>query len=93
MAKVTFIERRRRGIVGWIFKLAFIAFNLLMVLWLWMFWNNISAVPHLNEAGRAGVAIGATFGTGFILFFWMCGAVILGMLTYFTRGPRITSEL
>lgn len=42
--------------------------------------------------GEAGVAIGGAIGTASLLFFWALGDIILGMLTFFTRGKKIIVE-
>ena len=41
-----------------------------------------------SEAERAGAAVGTTLGIAIILFFWVVGTVILGMLALVTRGSK-----
>jgi hypothetical protein len=43
--------------------------------------------------GEAQVAIGGAIGTASLLFFWALGDIILGMLTFFTRGKMIIVEI
>ena len=81
-------EVRRRGVFGKLFKLLFVLFNLLMLVWvvmaLMLASDTIGAAG--SEAERAGGTLGATVGIGLLLFLWAVGDVILGMLTFFTRG-------
>jgi hypothetical protein len=41
-----------------------------------------------GSAEQAGQAIGGTIGSGVILFFWVAGAVILGLIAMLTRGRK-----
>lgn len=59
-----------------------------MVLWIW---GGIQSAVE-NQAGLSGVeAAGATIGTGIgvtlLIFMWLFGAIILGIMTLLTR-PR-----
>jgi hypothetical protein len=93
MAKIIRKETRKRGFFGWIFLVVFLGFNALMIGWLITYWNLIGdALSSGSEAARAGSAIGATIGTGMILFFWMAGAVITGLLALVTRGRKTYIE-
>lgn len=94
MAKRTVrVEREKRGFFGTVFKWLFIAFNVLMALWLFRYWSEIGGMMEDgSEAYRTGAAIGATMGTGMLLFFWAAGAVILGLLTLVTRGRTVMIE-
>jgi ABC-type phosphate transport system permease subunit len=84
-------EVRKRGFFGKVFKLLFILFNLAMALWLVSYWVTAGRLltDAASDAEKAGGAIGATIGTGMLLFFWVAGAVILGLFTLFTRGNRL----
>jgi hypothetical protein len=87
-------ETRRRGFFGHLFKWLFIIFNCVMALWLFTYWNNIgNQIGHAtSDAERIGGTIGGTLGTAFLVFFWLAGSVILGLLTIFTRGKKIVIE-
>ena len=78
---------RKRGFFGWIFLLVFLGFNALMVAWLVSYWNLGGSSPT-----QAGGVIGTTIGTGMLVFFWMAGAVILGLLALVTRGRKTYIE-
>ncbi|AXK79621.1 hypothetical protein DW352_03255 [Pseudolabrys taiwanensis] len=93
MGQFVRIERRKRGFFGWLFLLLFVAFNVLMLVWLASYWIAIG--PRMSEgsaAAQAGSAIGATMGTGLILSMWTCGAIILGLFALLTRGRKIVIE-
>jgi hypothetical protein len=96
MAKTVSIEVRKRGVVGKLFKWTFILFNLLMGFWLFSYWGSVGELidGQTSDAARGGGAIGATLGTSFIVFFWVAGAVVLGLFTLMTRGKKvITTEI
>lgn len=82
---------RKRGFFGKLFKILFIVFNILMLAWVVSYWATIGQQVGASgsEAAKAGAAIGATLGTGMLLFFWVAGAVILGLITMLTRGETI----
>ena len=90
-------EIRKRGIFGKIIKWSFILFNILMIAWLFSYFNSVSEVTEAttSDAGKAGAVIGGTIGTGFLLFIWAMGSIVLGILTMMTRGQKtiITEEL
>lgn len=79
-----------RGPVGTIIKWLFIAFNVFML------WATIVGLGGASETidssatsvERAGATIGTGIGAAFLLFIWVAGAVILGLLTLLTRPKR-----
>ena len=72
-------------------KWTFIAFNLLMILWVVAGVSATSDVSAtaINDAERAGAAIGATIGIGLIVGLWAVGDIILGMFVLLTRRKKI----
>jgi hypothetical protein len=94
MARVVRREIRKRGFFGTIFKILFILFNLLMLAWIVLYWTQVSTVfDNIGSgAGRTGAQIGVTFASGFILFVWAAGDVILGLLTLLSRGSKVIVE-
>ena len=94
MAKVVRREIRKRGFFGTIFKLLFIAFNLLMLVWLAAYWMQISdQYSHAgSEAAKVGTQVGTAIGSSFIIFVWAAGDVILGLLTLLSRGSKTIIE-
>lgn len=94
MAKTIRIEKRKRGIIGKIFALFFWVFNGLMLLWLVLGLNKTAEMASTlkTDAEQAGAAIGATLGIGMVLFIWVIGAIIFGLLSYMTRGSKVITE-
>jgi hypothetical protein len=84
------IERRKRGIFGWL-----VAINALMVWWMIMAFQvhgEISATTT-TAAESAGTAIGTGLAVTMILWIWLFGAFILGIMMFFTRGRRIIETI
>ena len=93
MATIVQREIRRRGFFGKLFLGLFWIFNVLMLVWLIAYWRTISGeIGTGSEAAQTGAAIGATIGTGMLVFFWVAGAVILGLFAILTRGSRTLIE-
>lgn len=90
MTKTYQIERRKRGVIGWIFLVLFWLFNAVLLLSLLGGLSNVGSLdPGASSAGRTGAAIGTTIGVTMILTIWAAGAVVLGMMVLLTRGPKI----
>lgn len=93
---VTIVRRevRKRGLIGQLFKWTFVLFNVLMAWRLISYWVNIGGMVSgtANEFEEAGAVIGGTIGTGMLVFFWLAGAVILGLITIMTRGKTTIIE-
>lgn len=80
-----------RTIFGKFVKWTFIAFNILMIFWVIAGFNVASETMQdtVNDAEKAGAAIGSTIGMGMIVIFWALGDIILGMFVLFTRRKKI----
>ena len=80
-----------RSFFGKLVKWLFIIFNVIMIIWLVAGFAAAgeSVNSGINEAERAGAAIGSTLGIGIILVFWAIGDVILGLLVLLTRRKKI----
>lgn len=84
------IEKPKRSLFGKIVKYTFIGFNILMLVW---FIGGMASASKgienaTTEAEQAGAAIGAGLGAIFIIFIWIAGAVILGIMAFLTRAKR-----
>ena len=86
------VEKRKRGIFGWIVASVFWGFNILMTVWITIGWAVLETTMQAeeDEITQAGVAIGGAIGTYMLLSLWFSGAVILGLMMFFTRGKKIT---
>jgi len=82
------LRRAKRGLFGKLAVFLFWGFNLLMVLWIWS--GTQAAVEHqsaLSGAEAVGGAIGTGIGVTILVFIWVFGAIIFGLMALLTR-PR-----
>lgn len=81
------LRKAKRGFFGTLFKWGFIAFNILMAIWVFSYWGTVGELSSTatSEAEQAGAAIGATIGTGMLFGIWVIGDIILGLFVLFTR--------
>lgn len=82
---------RKRGFFGKLFKFLFIAFNALMLIWVVSYWVTLGGMfqTAASDSTKTGMEIGAAIGTGALLFLWMAGSVILGLITLLSRGSIV----
>lgn len=81
------LRKPRRGPIGLLAIAAFWAYNVVF-LWVFVEFDQETQVSDAtNDFERAGEAIGVGLGLGSLLFFWIVGAVILGLMALLTR-PR-----
>ncbi|MEI8715864.1 MAG: hypothetical protein EOS05_10370 [Mesorhizobium sp.] len=94
MPHIERIEKRKRGFFGMIFWWMFLAFNALMGLWI--FYAIKISSEHFqataDAASQAGTAIGGTLAVGMLLWLWLFGDIILGLLVALSRGKKVTIE-
>ena len=80
------LRKPRRSVFGQIMKWIFLAFNVLMLIWLI---TGVSAATKgmdaMSETEQAGTAVGTGIGAVLIVILWALGAVILGLLVIVTR--------
>lgn len=81
-------QKPKRTLFGKIVKYAFIAFNIIMLIWLVGGMMSASdGISELNsDAEQAGAVIGTGIGAMLIIFIWVAGDVILGIMTLLTRA-------
>src|SRR3954453_2789250 len=89
--RVVEMVRYERGIFGKIFKFLFVAFNIVMLIWLLSSFSHLfqSFNEHPDEASRTGATAGFLAVAMFQLIMWIAGAVILWLLMSLTRGKKI----
>ena len=80
------LRKAKRSLFGKIIKWGFIAFNILMALWVFGGIDNaVDKSAGLTGAEAAGAAIGTGIGAMFLLTIWVIGDIILGLFVLFTR--------
>jgi hypothetical protein len=91
MATVS-IDKRKRGVFGWLFAGLFWLWQIMMVAWFASAINltNNHFQQAVSEAAKARTAIGGTIAAYMILSVWAGGSVILGLLMFATRGKKVT---
>ena len=81
-------ERPKRGIFGKIALWWFYIWNVLMASWLWAgIRGNSQEIQQLEGAEAAGAVIGTGLGAMLIIFIWLFGIILFGMIALLTR-PR-----
>jgi hypothetical protein len=90
MSQVVETHIRKRGFFGWVFISLFRALNALMALWAWLALSatHDQYVRSSSPAFHAGTAIGGVMVSAVLLFLWVAGAVILGLLALLTLGQK-----
>jgi hypothetical protein len=80
------LRKPKRSFMGKVFKWSFVAFNVLMLLWVVSGFNaSTEKMAGLSGSEHAGAAIGTGIGIVLLMLLWAIGDVILGMLVLFTR--------
>lgn len=80
------LRKPKRGFFGKLFKWSFILFNIIMIFWLVGGMGEATkGMEAMNEAERAGAAIGTGIGAALIGGIWVFGDIILGLFVLFTR--------
>jgi len=85
-------EKRERSVLGKVIKGIFVAFNLLMALWLVGGLHSASKIQTFSAAEQIGAGIGVTIGVTVLLILWAIGDLILGVLVLVTRGNKVIIE-
>lgn len=93
-------EVHKRGPFGKVIKFLFIAFNIVMLIWLITYWVQVGSMRNelvltnkdFSHAADAGAAIGTAIGTTILMFVWAAGSTVLGFLTMFSRGEKLIIE-
>lgn len=80
-----------RSAFGKLVKWVFIIFNVVMLVWVIAGFGVAGDAMDqtVNEAERAGAAIGSTIGIGLIIMLWALGDIILGIIVLLTRRKKL----
>ena len=76
------------GIFGWVWRILLVGWQVAMISWLVQYLSIVAPAVEAGGAEGAGAAIGATIGTGMILFVWVGGTIILGLFVLLTRRTK-----
>jgi hypothetical protein len=89
---MTGIVRWHRGAVGSFFEIAFYVFNIVMAAWLILALAKFGSADETatSEFIKAVAELGVAFRVLIVLFVWMAGDVILGLLTLVIRERKAT---
>lgn len=79
------IKKYERSFFGKLIKWSFIAFNIVMAIWLFSYWGQFDTSAYSDTAGKAGFVVGYTIGSGLLLGLWVIGDIILGLFVLFTK--------
>lgn len=63
------VARRKTGVIGAIFKWIFVVFNVVMAVFLFVYWNDVANIEAPSGAASAGKVIGGAIGTAAIAAF------------------------
>jgi hypothetical protein len=84
------LRKLKRTIFGKLVKWSFIGFNILMLYW--MIAGVGGAAETIGTAGSDAEKVGGAIGTGIgamlILFVWVVGDIVLGLMTLLTRPKK-----
>lgn len=80
------LRKPQRSFFGKLLKWTFILFNILMIFWLvGGVGEATKGMDAMNEAQRAGTAIGTGIGAAMIIGLWVFGDIVLGLFVLLTR--------
>jgi len=71
------------GVFGWISRIVFLGFTILMVLWIFVGGSEVS-----QDVDNVGEAIGFGIGIVALVTIWVTGTVIFGIWVLLTRPPN-----
>lgn len=89
------VERRQRGFFGRIFQILFWLFNILMLIWLFTSLAGMGevATKATSDAEKAGAGLGIIVGLGIILWTWLIGGLVFGLMMYASRGKKVIETI
>ena len=89
--RVTQIEKRRRGPFGWFVAILFYGFNAIMVVLMVGGWASVGTMVEqgYDDLSVAAAGFAGVVGTAALLWMWLFGAIILGIMMLLTRGKKV----
>ena len=88
MTREVYIEKHKRGFFSWLFLILFIAWNVVMAIWLLGVSMHVNEQSASTQAESAVVTVGSGIGFIMILIVWGMGSVITGILALLSRGSK-----
>lgn len=90
MTREVYIEKHKRGYFGLLFLILFIAWNVVMAIWLLGFSMHVNEATQSasTQAESAVVTVGSGIGFIMMLILWGMGSVITGILALLSRGSK-----
>ncbi len=87
MTTIVRTEKRRRGIFGILVWWTFLTFNALMGLSLFyaIMFTSVKVGEGVHAEMQTGTATGETITAGVLLWVWLVGSVMLGLIVALTR--------
>lgn len=84
------LRKPKRSMFGKLVKYSFVGYNILMLLWFVVGVGSASEeiTNSSNDAEQIGAAIGTGLGAMMIIFIWVSGAAVLGLMTLLTRAKK-----
>jgi hypothetical protein len=83
-------EHYQRRFFGKLIAFVFWGWQAIMVLWAVSYLSRVSQLYGTgSDAEKTSTAIGGTLGLSMILWVWVIGAVIFGLMMFFTRGQKV----
>ena len=80
------LRKPKRTFMGKLVKWSFIAFNVLMLIWMaGAISSSTEAIEGMSGAQKAGAQIGTGIGMTLLVGIWLVGDIILGLFVLFTR--------
>jgi hypothetical protein len=78
------------GFFGVVWRILFYGWQVLMIIWFFSYSAEVAPLVEsaTDEWTRAGASLGIAMSWGLILFFWLAGSVVLGILVLVSRPAR-----
>lgn len=87
MARTVTVEKRKRGFAGWLARILFWGWTLLMGAMVAIAFT--AGPPAETEAEKVGSGLGILLASSILFWIWAAGALVLGIFVLATRGRRI----
>lgn len=90
MARTVTVEKRKRGFAGWLARILFWGWTLVMGAMFVIAFMAGGRTPAETEAEKVGSGLGILLASSVVFWIWALGALVLGIFVLATRGRKIT---